>query len=123
LLFERDRLQRVVSLRERVAASLAESNEQARIDEVRNTPVITVVDQPVLPAFPDRRRLVFKAASALVLGVLLGAFFAVIRDFVGRRSEIEPEEFEAMKALKAEAISDLRRFIPPFKARPRRLGS
>ena len=52
LSFEHDRLLREVRLRQDVVTSLTESHEQARIEEVRNTPVITIVQAPELPALP-----------------------------------------------------------------------
>jgi len=44
LVFQHDRLQRRVAMRQQVYTSLVQSYEQARIDEVPNTPVITVVE-------------------------------------------------------------------------------
>jgi uncharacterized protein involved in exopolysaccharide biosynthesis len=55
LAFRAARLQRRVDLRQQVFTSLAQAYEQARIDEVRNTPVITVVDRPEGSAEPSRR--------------------------------------------------------------------
>ncbi len=45
-LFEHDRLERPVSMRQELVTAMAQAYEQARVDEVRNTPVITVIDQP-----------------------------------------------------------------------------
>lgn len=46
LSFQAATLQRQVDLRQQVYGTLAQGYEQARMDEVRNTPVITVVDRP-----------------------------------------------------------------------------
>jgi len=46
LIVEQSRLQRQVDLRQQLFTSLAQALDQARIDQVRNTPVITVVDNP-----------------------------------------------------------------------------
>jgi uncharacterized protein involved in exopolysaccharide biosynthesis len=43
LVFEHDRLQRQVAMRQEIFTSLAQSHEQSRIDAVRDTPVITVI--------------------------------------------------------------------------------
>ena len=56
LKFENDRLERDVQFQQQLYTSLAQSFEQARIDEVRNTPVITVLEPPDLPASPDPRK-------------------------------------------------------------------
>lgn len=52
LVFENARLERAVSLKQQLTLALAESFERARIDEVRETPAITVLEStvPVLPA-------------------------------------------------------------------------
>ncbi|HET9726835.1 MAG TPA: Wzz/FepE/Etk N-terminal domain-containing protein [Gemmatimonadales bacterium] len=84
LLFEYDRLFRAVTMQQGVYSSLAQAFEQARIDEVRNTPVLTLVDPPNLPAEPDRRWLLAKALLAALLGAMIGAFVALVRDFLGR---------------------------------------
>jgi uncharacterized protein involved in exopolysaccharide biosynthesis len=90
LLFAYDRLLRDVTMRQQVYSSLAQSFEQARIDEVRNTPVLTLVDPPNLPAEPDRRWLLAKALLAALLGAMIGAFIALVRDFLGRTCDQPP---------------------------------
>jgi uncharacterized protein involved in exopolysaccharide biosynthesis len=57
LMFQRDRLQREVLLQQQVVTSLAQRYEENRIREVRDTPVITIVDAPSLDrGAGDRRR-------------------------------------------------------------------
>lgn len=77
LTFQQERLQREVGTRQGVVASLTQSYEQARIDAVRDTPVITVVEAPVLPLEPDPRGLPGKGLLSLVLGAGVGAGLAV----------------------------------------------
>jgi uncharacterized protein involved in exopolysaccharide biosynthesis len=78
LMFRHERLQRAVSLRQQVFTTLVQSFEQASISEVRDTPVITILQSPFLPPGPDERRLVL----ALALGVVLGGMFGVVMAFV-----------------------------------------
>lgn len=89
LLFEYDRLERQVMMRQQVYTGLAQSYEAARIDEVRNTPVITLMEPPDLPAKPDPRLALVKGTLAGLLGLALGAFLAailqVLRGFTGTR--------------------------------------
>jgi uncharacterized protein involved in exopolysaccharide biosynthesis len=99
LAFRRDRLEREILMRQQLYTSLAQSYEQARIDEVRDTPVITLVEPPVLPARPERRGLVRKGLLALILGGSLGVVLALALDsFSGKRKEGAPEfvEFESL---------------------------
>jgi uncharacterized protein involved in exopolysaccharide biosynthesis len=52
-----DQLQRDVNTRQAVYTTLAQAYETARIEEVRNTPVIMVVQHARTPVLPDGRRL------------------------------------------------------------------
>lgn len=61
LQFTRDRLQRDVQLKEQVYSSLLQSREDARLREVRDTPVITVLEAPRLAVVREPRRSVRKA--------------------------------------------------------------
>lgn len=74
LAFEQGRLQRELVLRQQVHSSLVQSREDAKIREVRDTPVITVVEQPQRPALPASNRTTQKG----LLGGLLGFAVAAI---------------------------------------------
>lgn len=84
LTFEKQRLDREWQLQQQLYSSLAQSLEQARIEEVRNTPSLTVVQQPNLPARREPRGLAIKAIMGAVLGVLLAALWALFADHRGR---------------------------------------
>ena len=86
LSLEEDRLMREVGMRQSVYSSIAQSYEQARIDAVRDTPVITIVEPPVLPLKPDPRGLVGKALLCLVLGGAAGAVLAMALDARARQA-------------------------------------
>ena len=79
LLFEHDRLQRDVSMQQQLYTTLSQSYEVARIDEVRNTPVITLMEPPDLPAEPTPRLALVKGVLAGLVGLGLGAFIAAAR--------------------------------------------
>jgi hypothetical protein len=72
LLFTYDRLNRQLQLRQAVQASLVQSLEQARIDEVRDTPTITIVERPQPPAVPDSRRVPLVFVFGFALGAAVG---------------------------------------------------
>lgn len=61
LQFTRDRLQRDVQLRDQVYSSLLQGREDARLREVRDTPVITMLEAPRLAVVREPRRSVRKA--------------------------------------------------------------
>lgn len=79
LAFEHDRLQRQVTLRQQVVSNLAQQYEDARIREVRDTPVITVIDAPALPVLPDSRGRGRIVALLAFLGFALGIAFVILR--------------------------------------------
>jgi uncharacterized protein involved in exopolysaccharide biosynthesis len=85
LMMQRERLDRDVMLRQGVLTTLAQSFEQARIDEVRDTPVITVIEAPETPGVPDRRKPFAPLALAVVIGGALGVAGAVALDRRGAR--------------------------------------
>jgi uncharacterized protein involved in exopolysaccharide biosynthesis len=83
LTFEYDRFQREVTTQQQLFTSLAQEYEQARIDEVRNTPVITLVEAPNLPTKPDPRRTLLKGLLSLVAGFLVATFLVTVRQAFG----------------------------------------
>lgn len=76
LKFERERLTRDVSMRQQVYTSLAQAFEQAKIEEVRDMPVTTIVDKPTVPVRPKSRGLMEKSFFALLAGGLAGLLIA-----------------------------------------------
>jgi len=75
---ERDRLRRNVDRLQQVLSSLLQNREEARIREVRDTPVITILDQPRMPVMPEGRGTVSKA----LLGAIAGTAVALLIAFV-----------------------------------------
>jgi uncharacterized protein involved in exopolysaccharide biosynthesis len=83
LSFQHDRLDRDISLRQQVYTTLVQSFEQARIAEVRDTPVITVLQEPFLPP-PDDTRMLLIVALGVVLGGMAGVVLAFIVEAMKR---------------------------------------
>jgi uncharacterized protein involved in exopolysaccharide biosynthesis len=73
LSLEESRLQRRIQLMQAMVQQLRSAYEQARIEEVRNTPVITVVDDPSGSAKDSS-----SVAAGLVVGGLIGGLIAVL---------------------------------------------
>jgi uncharacterized protein involved in exopolysaccharide biosynthesis len=76
--FERDRLQREVTLRQDLHTAWLKSREEARIREVRNTPVITIIEPPKFPAQAESRGIAVKAIVGAFGGGLLGVSLAFL---------------------------------------------
>jgi len=96
LVFENQRLDRQVQIRQDIYQTLRREYEVARIDEVNNTPVLTVVDAPIPPAKPSSPRRVRMTLVALVLGLLAGAAYAFVREYVSRSQELQPAAYERL---------------------------
>ena len=109
LRFRQDRLEREVDIRQAVVTALAQNYEQARIDEVRDIPVITVVEAPKPPALPDRRMLLLRGLLALVAGALIGALIAFFLAFVRASRTDTADELDEFRRLKRAAAHDIRR--------------
>jgi uncharacterized protein involved in exopolysaccharide biosynthesis len=85
LTFTYDRLVNNVNLRQQIYTSVAQAYEQARIEEVRDTPVITVVEAPMLPARPDPRPFGRALTGGLLLGCLAGWLLGKRADRIAAR--------------------------------------
>jgi uncharacterized protein involved in exopolysaccharide biosynthesis len=100
LVFEEGRLRRQVELSQNLYLTLRREYETARIEEVNDIPVITVIDVAVPPqrrAWPKRTLLVI---LALVLGGLTATIWAFVADFVERaRTEGEHDYMEFAETL------------------------
>lgn len=110
LQLERDRLQREVTLRQQRFTSLTESQEEAKILEVRNTPVITVIEQPKLPVLAEPRNSVTKGLLGAVAGAVLGVIIAFLSQRVaGARTASSQEATEFFELVNEATPRFLRR--------------
>jgi uncharacterized protein involved in exopolysaccharide biosynthesis len=122
LLFEHDRLQRNVALRQEIVSSLSQSLEQARIDAVRDTPVLTIVAAADDSARPQARGTVLKTIVGFVAGLVLACMGAFMLE-LGRRMRADaPDDYKEFSVLRAEALNDLRhpvRLLRPLRVQSR----
>lgn len=107
LQLQRDRLQRAIDLEQQLLTSLTQSVEEARIREVRDTPVITVIDTPSLPTAAERRGRVRLGLLGILFGSLIGILLAFASETMrARRLASDPaaEEFFATWAVVKQEI-------------------
>lgn len=117
LVLERDRLQREVEFRQDLYTSIATSHEQARIEAMRDTPLITMVEPPLVPLQREPRRAALQSLAAMALTMLLMTFVAFGRESLARSRRSEPDEYATFRRLRDETVRDLRRIVAPFKRR------
>jgi len=113
LQFEHDRLERELLMRQQVYTTLVQAHEQAKIEEVRDTPVLTVVEPPTVPLEPDRRGLLVRGAVALFGTLLLSSLWVVGAEFLRTTQAPYRDEIERFAELKRDALEDLMR---PWRA-------
>ena len=109
LLFEHDRLERAVAMRQELVTSIAQAHERARIEEVRNTPVITRIESPRVPAFRDRKRRVVIVALGIIVGAMLGTIAAFVKNSAEKARSASAVELKELFSLWDETMTDLRR--------------
>ncbi len=109
LMLEHERLTRTVTVATQNVLQLNQAFEQARIEEVRDTPVISIVDAPRMPARPESRRLGERLFIALFLsiGVMVAVVLTRALVFPTPRAVQEPAPLRAR--LVQETIADLLR--------------
>lgn len=113
LAFMRDRLQRDIGLQQAVFTSLTQAYEEARIREVRDTPVITLIESPSAPVRPMARGRAKRGLLGLLIGGFLGVIFALVSDGMSRRraaADRDASEFiSVLNDLKSGMAKSLRR--------------
>jgi uncharacterized protein involved in exopolysaccharide biosynthesis len=110
LQFEHDRLGREVMLRQQLYTSVAEAYEQARLEEVRDTPILTMIDEPELPAEPESRHLVRNILIACMLGLAAGVALAFFREGFSTAA-LQTDQVERFARLQADAAQSVRGFL------------
>jgi uncharacterized protein involved in exopolysaccharide biosynthesis len=98
LLFEATRLEEEVARRRQVYNSLAQAYEEARIEEVRNTPVVTLVDVPEGSA--EKSGVLRKLILAFLLATLLCVSLMFGSEYLARQRRAFPEEYEQFRSLR-----------------------
>lgn len=115
LQFTRDRLQRDVSLRQGVFTSLMQSYEEVRMREVRDTPVISIIDEPSVTSKPEPRGRFTRTLLGFVVGAVIGAILVFVRDVLDKRRALGDPSANEFASTVAEVRGSMFR-------RVRRLG-
>ncbi|MCP4725039.1 MAG: hypothetical protein GY863_08390 [bacterium] len=72
---ERERL-----AREQIWIEYRQQYELARLQEVKDTPVLTILDKPIIPVKPSKPRKLLVLALSMAMGFLLACFSVIIVD-------------------------------------------
>lgn len=101
------RLQRRVDIDQQIYLTLSQGLETARLDEVRNTPVITVIDEPEGSSRKGGGLIVILFLGVTV-GLLVGVVLVLGRSYVRREKVENPQEFGDFRGVLNEALGALR---------------
>lgn len=119
LAFAHDRLRGEVALRQQVYASLMQHREEARIREVRDTPVITVLEGPQLPVVGEARKSALKGVLGGLAGGMLGTLIAFLaRGMAAARRTSSDEAREFFQLVEEATPQFLRRRRRPNHTPP-----
>jgi uncharacterized protein involved in exopolysaccharide biosynthesis len=120
LTFEGERLQRDLALKQQIYTSLAQAYEGARIREVRDTPVITVVEAPSLPMLPEPRGRLNRVIMGFLLGGVLASLVLLVSAGMNRgrtvRDDSVKEFVESLEEARDEFLGPLRRLRKPSRS-------
>jgi uncharacterized protein involved in exopolysaccharide biosynthesis len=81
LMFAYDRLRREVDMHNSVYTVVAQAHEQAGLNSLRDTPVITVIQRPFAPPRRDPRGLAANTLIALLGGIALALVLSLVADY------------------------------------------
>lgn len=99
LRFEAARLERRVNHRLQVYTSLAQSYEQARIAEAKNTPAITLVKEPQTRGRGAADRPFYNGLFAALVALILSLGLVAVRTYFERQREKHPEDYSEFRRL------------------------
>jgi len=112
LSFEHDRLQRQVRMRQELVTALAQAEQQARIDAVRDTPVITVLESSIGAAQRrsgwSTRPILLAVIGSLTLALVLIFLIELFR----RTRESGSEDYHDFLMVRDEIRRDMQRVVP-----------
>lgn len=107
LVFEHDDLQREVAMRQGIYTTLVQAREQARIDAVRDTPLLTLINSASGSAVPEGRGTVRRATFTFVVVFLMVIIGAILWELLNRGRREEGREYHEFQELILEARKDL----------------
>ena len=119
LLFEHDRLQREAGLRQDVYSMLTQAFEQARMQAVRNTPSISLIDHPVPALRYDPRHIALKALGGFFGGAVLTFLVLLVGEAAREQRAKAPQDFDRLSLLWASTRKEIGRLVLPLRRRDR----
>jgi len=117
LQFQYERLRDELGVRQQVYSTLSQAVEQAKIEEARDVPVFTIVEQPELPARRDPRNTIARTLATLVVALFTAALWIIVRTLIRSGEVSDARTSREWARLRAATAFDLRRPWRLFFAR------
>lgn len=114
LMMQQERLQREVNMRQLLYTSLAQMNEQARLEEVRDTPAITLIDPAVVPLEANARGAVKRAIQSMIFSMVVAVLFILVIEYASKPMGQRSATYEEFVSLREGLSWNLRH---PFRRR------
>jgi tyrosine-protein kinase Etk/Wzc len=103
LVYEEGTLRRQVEIRQEVYLTLNREYETARIEEVNDTPVITVIDPAVEPRRPSKPKPLLISIVGFILGGIAAAAWAFTADYLEELRRENGTEYRSLMSLLQKA--------------------
>jgi len=111
LLFEEGRLRRQVEVRQELYLTLRREYESARIEEVNDTPVITVIDVALVPQRKSRPNRTLWAVLALVLSGIFAVLSALGAEHLAQARRDQDGAYRDLESTLRNVRAELREGI------------
>lgn len=102
---DRTNLQRRITIAQQLYITLAQQFDQARIEAVRNTPLVTIIDSPTLVE-PVPRQTVLKAIFAAFVAAFLVCVWGLVAEQIGRSKTAGAPAYEEYRRLRGLSTAD-----------------
>lgn len=103
---EADRLQRDVNIQQQIYTSLSEAAERALIEQLRSTPMITLIETPEPPSRPEPRGMIPLTFVGAALGAIMWAFVMFLEPIVrASRSRSIPDTTFSFRVAATDEIT------------------
>jgi len=99
LALELARLTRDLKIQETIFELLKQQYEQSRIQELRDTPTIQVLDKAEVPGMKSRPKRVTIAAMGGIMSFCMTLLFVLVMEFVQREKAINSPAYQKMQGI------------------------
>ena len=107
---------RDVAIQEKLYELLTEQYEQAKIQEAKDTPTISVLDYPRVPEYKIRPKRLKLIMTAFFISLFVSLGMAFTREYFERMRTVDPNRYQAVASLASRIRAEL---VSPFKKNSR----